>query len=86
MRTSIPLKLRISEAVAYRVYDEFEEADVSQEKEGYCIVETSLQEGEWLYSYLLSYGAALEVLEPSDVREELMKRIQSMLGVCRKNQ
>ncbi|WP_086349064.1 helix-turn-helix transcriptional regulator [Candidatus Enterococcus clewellii] len=39
-------------------------------------VSTWLATGEWLFSYLLSYGASLEVLEPKEVRERIELEIQ----------
>ncbi|MBP1047645.1 YafY family transcriptional regulator [Enterococcus sp. BWM-S5] len=40
-------------------------------------VSTWLATGEWLFSYLLSYGAALEVLEPKELRERIKEEIQN---------
>ncbi|MGL4694533.1 helix-turn-helix transcriptional regulator [Enterococcus larvae] len=40
-------------------------------------VSTWLATGEWLFSYLLSYGAALEVIEPKELRERIKEEIQN---------
>ncbi len=74
------LVLRISSRASYRIYDEFEEKDISKEKDGYHIISTSHIKGEWLYSYLLSYGNYLEVIEPTDIRKEIKRRIQQMIN------
>lgn len=39
-------------------------------------ISTWLATGEWLFSYLLSYGAALEVVEPAELRERIILEIQ----------
>lgn len=39
-------------------------------------ISTWLATGEWLFSYLLSYGAALEVVEPVELRERIMLEIR----------
>ncbi|MEK4750162.1 YafY family protein [Niallia sp. FSL W8-0177] len=74
------LVLKISSRASYRIYDEFEEKDISKEKDGYHIISTSHIKGEWLYSYLLSYGNYLEVIEPTDIRKEIKRRIQQMIN------
>ncbi|HEO8421996.1 Helix-turn-helix, type 11 [Mycobacteroides abscessus subsp. abscessus] len=74
------LVLRISSRVSYRIFDEFEEKDISKEEDGYYKISTSHIKGEWLYSYLLSYGNYLEVIEPKDIRNEIKNRIQQMMN------
>lgn len=39
-------------------------------------ITTWLATGEWLFSYLLSYGASLEVISPVELRECIAKEIQ----------
>lgn len=74
------LILRMSPQVSYRIYDEFEEKNITMQKDGFYKIETSLLDGEWLYSYLLSFGYYVEVVEPKDIREELIHRAQLILN------
>ncbi|WP_400245011.1 helix-turn-helix transcriptional regulator [Niallia sp. JL1B1071] len=74
------LVLRVSPEVSYRIYDEFDEEHITIEKDGFYHITISHMKGEWLYSYLLSYGNYLEVIEPTDIRKELKNRIQQMLN------
>lgn len=65
------VRLRFSPCMAYRVYDEFDESCVTREKNGALVVEVTFLEDEWLYGYLLSFGASVEVLSPVPLREKL---------------
>ena len=74
----IQLKLKISCDGAYRVYDDFTEENITQNKDGSYTIIISLPEGEWLYNYLFSFGTTLEVIEPKSVRKEVTSRLESM--------
>lgn len=76
---TITLKLHFSAEMAYRVYDEFEEADIRQNEDGSFTVSVSFPEGDWVYGYVLSFGSAAEVLEPEGFRSEMSQRITEML-------
>lgn len=73
----INVTLNISCEGAYRVYDEFDEKDITKNPDGSFTVFTSLPENKWLVRYILSFGADIEVLSPHNIREmvhsELMK-------------
>ncbi|MDF2634362.1 MAG: YafY family transcriptional regulator [Pelosinus sp.] len=75
----IDIQLKISSQGAYRVYDEFEESDVVKSEDGSFTVTTSIPEGEWLFSYLLSFGTAVEIVEPKSLRSEFETRLEMML-------
>jgi len=34
--------------------------------------------GQWIYDYILSYGIAVEVLEPQHIRDEMLVRIEKI--------
>lgn len=76
----VDLVLRISPEVSYRIYDEFEEEHITIENDGFYKISISHMKGEWLYSYLLSYGNYLEVVEPKAIRNEMISRIQQMMN------
>ncbi|UQT47545.1 WYL domain-containing protein [Flavonifractor plautii] len=63
-------------ALAYRVYDEFDEGCVTRGADGSLVVSVSFPEDPWLYGYLLSFGLGVEVLEP----ERLRKRLALLAG------
>ena len=72
----IPVRLHFSPALAYRVYDEFDEGCVTRGADGSLVVSVSFPEDPWLYGYLLSFGLGVEVLEP----ERLRKRLALLAG------
>lgn len=67
----LPVRLRFSPAMAWRVYDEFDANCVVREPDGALSVSAALPEDAWLYGYLLSFGADLKVLKP----ERLCRRL-----------
>ncbi|MBW6410858.1 helix-turn-helix transcriptional regulator [Clostridium weizhouense] len=73
----ITLKMRISSKMAYRVYDEFE--DFKKLDDGSFIVTIEYPKGEWLFSYISSFGEECEVLEPQEIRKEIKNKIEKML-------
>jgi predicted DNA-binding transcriptional regulator YafY len=77
-RDWINLNLKISHEGAYRVYDDFDEKNIVKHDDQSFTVTTSMPTGEWIYSYLLSFGTVLEVIEPLDVRNEMARRLKIM--------
>lgn len=73
----ITLKMRISSKMAYRIYDEFE--DFKRQDDGSFIVTIEYPKGEWLFSYISSFGEECEVLEPQEMRKEIKNKIKKML-------
>lgn len=65
------VRLRFAPALAYRVYDEFDQSCVAVQPNGALVVETVLPEDQWLYGYLLSFGTGVEVLSPALLRRRL---------------
>ena len=57
--------------MSYRVYDEFNDNEVTVRKNGDLIVAAYMPEDSWLIGYLLSFGAYVEVIEPTYLREIL---------------
>jgi len=72
----INVRLLISQNAKYRIYDEFAESDITANKDGSFTLRTAL--GQWIYDYILSYGTAVEVLEPQYIRDELLVRIEKI--------
>lgn len=73
----INLKLKISSNMAFRVYDEFDH--YTREPDGSFIIDTIYPVGEWLFSYIASFGSNCEVLEPLDIRNKVKEELQKIL-------
>ena len=63
--------LRFAPYMAYRVYDEFDQSCVTRQEDGSLLVKAVFPEDQWLYGYLLSFGAGVEVLAPDALRRRL---------------
>ena len=74
----IPMILRFSEKMAYRIFDEFDREQIVTETNGSFLVKVSWPDGEWIYSYLLSYQGEVQVVEPVKIRRELCSRVEKM--------
>lgn len=67
----ISLELVFASHAAYRVYDEFDEGSIDTADDGSLHVFTRLPEDNWLYSFLMSFGNDVEVLQPQHVIEKM---------------
>lgn len=64
------MKLVFDTSVAFRLYDAFED-DVMTRQNEKIVVAMKLPESEWLYSFLLSFGEKITVLEPKKLKETI---------------
>ena len=74
----ISVKLKFSSEVSFRVYDEFTD-EVTADQQGNLYVTADLPDNGVLFSYLLSFGDNVEILEPANVREQMKEKLISML-------
>ncbi len=76
----IDICLKISAQGAYRVYDEFDENDITKNQDGSFIVTASLPENRWLIRYILSFGADVEVLAPPNIRDMIRSELTEIIS------
>lgn len=76
---SILLELEISKEMAYRVYDEFENNEVSKKENGNFIVKVEYPENEWVYGYILSFGEFIKVLSPTRAKDIIKDKLEKTL-------
>lgn len=76
----VQVTLRFAERLKYRVFEEFPKADITRIESGDYEVETDLNEGDWLITYLLSFGSGLTVLEPASLRTEIRNELKKTLA------
>jgi len=77
------IRVRISPTALDRAQEYFGQNGKTAEADGSTIFDLRLPRNEWLYSFLLSYGDGLEVLEPSDILEELAVRAERIANLNR---
>ncbi len=75
----ISLELEIDKAMAYRVYDEFENEEIRKNEDGNFIVNVEYPENEWVYSYILSFGEYAKVLSPKRAKEIIKDKLEKTL-------
>ncbi len=69
----VSVKLKFSPEAAFRVYDEFTDA-VTADNQGNLYVTADLPDNGVLFSYLLSFGNQVEVLEPACIQEQMKEK------------
>ena len=74
----VVLHLWIDGSQAFRVYDDFDEAQIKKQPDGHFLASVSYPEDEWVYGFLLSYGPSLKVLSPPHVKDILRERLKRM--------
>ena len=73
-----PVRLRFPRGTAYRVFDEFEESQVTRAENGDLLVSAPMPVDDWVISFLLSFGTQVEVLEPAYLRERLAAKVMEL--------
>ena len=77
--SEVAITMKIHSTQAYRVYDEFEESQITPHADGSFTVGFSCPEDEWVYGFILSFGMYAEVLEPPHIRKIIKERLKKTL-------
>lgn len=72
------IEMWIDQKEAYRVYDRFEEDEITVLPDGHFKVHMKCLVDDWVYGMILSFGASVRVLGPERVRDEIKGRIDAM--------
>lgn len=75
----IHIKACIAPSQVFRVYDEYTPEHYELQKDGSMLLHIAFPKGEWVYSYLMGFGDALTVIEPLEIKEELIRRYHHIL-------
>ena len=70
--------LQIDKKEAYRIYDRFDEEEITVLPEGDFRICIHSWLDDWVYGVILSFGPSAKVIEPLEVREEVLRRIALM--------
>ena len=73
-----PVVLRFAPHVRAKVEDFFASGEMRVDDQGLVTVHLELPDDPWLFSFLLGFGADLEILSPPRWRERMAKIAQSM--------
>ena len=75
--------VRFSPVVAFRVYDEFDRANITPQPDGSLIVQAEWPVGAWGAGYLLSYGSHAEILHPPALRRHVAEEAEKIAALYR---
>ncbi|MGS0764360.1 hypothetical protein [Syntrophomonas curvata] len=64
--------------MAYRVYDEFETSEITEQENGDLVTSAEMPEDDWLIGYLLSFGTQVEVIEPAYLKGILFDKAKKI--------
>lgn len=70
--------LRFPQNMAYRVYDEFDNTQVSKGENGDLIVSVDLPKDEWLIGFLLSFGTQVDIIEPPYLKKVIAENAKKI--------
>ncbi len=77
---NIILELEISKEMAFRVYDEFDNHEITKREDGNFIVKVEFPENEWVYSFILSFGEYVKVISPEYAKNIVKQKLQNTLN------
>lgn len=75
---SLEIVFTIERKEAYRVYDRFDEEEITVLPEGDFLIRMTTFPDDWVYGVILSFGPSAKVLAPESVKEEIMQKICAM--------
>ena len=63
--------------MAFRIYDEFPRDSIIEQND-FLFVTTLLPNSNILYSYVLSFGEYVEIIEPQEIRKNIQSQLKKI--------
>lgn len=82
----VEFKLWVQREMAYRIYDEFEEEEISELENGDFLIRGYYPMDNWVYGIILSFGDKAKVMSPDSLREEISAMGKRIMEQNLKNQ
>ncbi|MCF6160935.1 MAG: YafY family transcriptional regulator [Furfurilactobacillus sp.] len=76
----IPIQLHADAELKYRLFEAFATSQIIQEADGGYIVNTKINDDDWLITYLLSFGSHLKVVKPASLQQRMKQEIKKCLA------
>ena len=77
----VSMQLIIDRRMAFRVWDDFDESQITVLDDGRFLVEATFPAGPWVNGMILSYGEYAQVIAPEALRQEIAASLQNMLAL-----
>lgn len=84
-KQNIHMRFKIMPEMTFRVLDEFGCNIEDRQPDGSFIVSVNCPDDSWIYSFILSFGEYLEVLEPKHVREAILAKAKKISQIYNEN-
>lgn len=72
--------IKVDKSMAFRVYDEFDKENIKIGDDENFYIKFKATYCKWLFSYIISYGNNIEVIEPENIRYELIDTYKQILN------
>jgi predicted DNA-binding transcriptional regulator YafY len=72
--------LKLDAEMGYRVFDEFPGDHIQKNTDGSFLVRTVMQGGGWLTGYLMSFEDHLTIIEPMELREDILLKYKNAIS------
>jgi predicted DNA-binding transcriptional regulator YafY len=82
--STVNLKLKFDNSAYFHAKELFSEKNIIEKNDNFFIVKTSYPEDDWVYSMILSFGEKVEVLSPDHIKEIILKKIEKMSLIYKK--
>ena len=73
----ITVTLKFDKKMAFRIYDEFPRDSIIEQND-FLFVTTLLPNSNILYSYILSFGEYVEIIEPQEIRKNIQSQLKKI--------
>lgn len=74
----VDVHVRVSQGAKYRIYDEFEASEITAHDDG--TFSLRMPKEPWISDYILSYGTAVVVLAPQQIRDDLLAHMEKIIA------
>lgn len=78
IKNFIQLKVRVADSEIYRILDEYKVDTIEETGEKSKILTFTVPDIYWIKSWILSFGASMQVLEPEKLRFDIQDEIEKM--------
>lgn len=78
--STIHLVLQFEKEALYRLFDDYDDSDIQDNGDGTYTLEVDFPEDEWVYSYILSFGTYVKVIEPEHIKTIIQQKAKNISG------